>query len=86
MRSSIVVRRRETASESSRERAGASPSQNGIVGGCPFASETRTLPDSTRTICHDALPSWKMSPARLSTAKSSLTVPITAPDGSSTTA
>ena len=68
-------RRRDTACESSSVRAGASPSQNGIVGGWPCASSTRTMPGSTRRIRHEALPSWKMSPAMLSMAKSSLTVP-----------
>ena len=37
-------------------RAGASPSQKGIVG-APFASATRTTPVLTCRICHDALPS-----------------------------
>ena len=64
---------------------GASPSQNGIPGGWPCASSTRTLPDSIRRIFHDALPSWKISPAILSTAKSSLTVPMNVSVGSSTT-
>ncbi len=69
-------RRRDTACDSSSLRPGASPSQNGIVGGAPCASSTRTRPRSTRRMRYDMLPSWKMSPARLSTAKSSLTVPI----------
>ena len=52
-------------------RAGASPRQKGIFGGCPCASSTRIFPerDSTRWIRHDVLPSRKMSPARLSTAE-----------------
>ncbi len=43
-------------------RPGASPSQNGIDGGCPFASATRTMPGSMRRTRHEALPSWKTSP------------------------
>ena len=39
---------RDTARESSSLRPGASPSQNGIVGGWPCASSTRTMPPSTR--------------------------------------
>jgi hypothetical protein len=78
-------RSRDTACDSSAVRAGASPSQNGIVGAAPFASSTRTRPASTRRMRYDVLPSWKMSPARLSTAKSSLTVPTIWPAGSSTT-
>ena len=38
---SISPRSRDTASESSSVRPGASPSQNGIVGGWPCASATR---------------------------------------------
>ena len=68
---------RETAADSSSVRPGASPSQNGMDGGCPCASSTRTVPRSTRKIRYDVLPSWKISPCRLSTAKSSLTVPTT---------
>ena len=59
------------AADSSRVRAGASPSQNGSVGGWPFASATRTMPGSTRRMRQDALPSWKMSPPFDSIAKSS---------------
>ncbi len=44
-------------------RAGASPNQNGIVGGAPWASLTRTTPDSTRRIVHDVVPSRNTSPA-----------------------
>ena len=44
----ISVRRRETDAESSSLRPGASPSQNGIVGGWPCASSTRTTPLPTR--------------------------------------
>src|SRR6478735_8965609 len=79
---SISARRRETDSESSSVRAGASPSQNGMLGGWPFASSTRTRPASTRRMRYDVLPSWKMSPARLSMAKSSLSVPTKIPVGS----
>ena len=78
-------RNRDTACESSSVRPGASPSQNGIVGAWPCASSTRTRPASTRRILYDVLPSWNTSPARLSTAKSSLTVPTFWPAGSSTT-
>src|SRR6185503_19266919 len=60
-----------------RLRAGASPSQKGIDGGMPSASSTRTRPASTRRMRYEVLPSWNTSPARLSTAKSSLTVPTT---------
>ena len=49
-RSSRSARKLETSSESSMVRAGASPSQNGMVGGWPLASATRTCPDSTRRI------------------------------------
>ena len=34
--------------DSSSVRPGASPSQKGMVGGCPWASSTRTVPRSTR--------------------------------------
>ena len=34
-----------------------------MVGGAPCASATRTVPLVTCRICHDALPSWKTSPA-----------------------
>ena len=44
-------------------RAGASPSQKGIVGGTPAASRTRTTPGSTLRICHEWVPSRNMSPA-----------------------
>src|SRR5216110_2389063 len=74
-------RRSLTARDSSSLRAGASPSQNGIVGGAPLASATRTTPLPTCMICHEALPSWKMSPALLSMAKSSLSVPTTVSSG-----
>ena len=63
-RSAIVSRNLDNDCENSSVRAGASPSQNGIVGGCPFASSTRTVPRSTRMIRYDVLPSWNTSPAR----------------------
>src|SRR5262249_12555174 len=63
-------RKRPTATESSRVRDGASPIQNGIVGGDAPASSTRMRPASTRRMRHDLLPSRKMSPRMLSTAKS----------------
>ena len=84
-RRSTSARRSLTARDSSSLRAGASPSQNGIVGGAPFASATRTLPPATCRMSHDALPSWKMSPALLSIAKSSLSVPMNVSSGSRTT-
>ena len=56
-------------------RAGASPSQNGMVGGRSPASCTRTVPVSTLTTRHEWVPSRKMSPAVASTAKSSCTDP-----------
>ena len=46
---------------------------------------TRTRPASTRRMRHERLPSRKMSPAMLSIAKSSLTLPTKLPVGSSTT-
>ena len=45
-RAASSARRRETAVESSSVRPGASPSQNGMVGGSPLASSTRTVPRS----------------------------------------
>ena len=56
-----------------------------MLGGCPFASATRTMPGSMRSTRHEALPSWKMSPAFDSTAQSSFTVPTSVPSGSSLT-
>ena len=68
-------------------RAGASPRQKGTVGGAPCASSTSTRPvlPSTRRMRHEVLPSSMMSPALLSTAKSSSRVPTTVPSGSATT-
>ena len=74
-----------TSADSSRVRAGPSPSQNGMVGAAPSASSTRTLPASTRRMRHEVLPSRMMSPAMDSMAKSSSTVPISVSSGSSTT-
>ncbi len=74
-RVSISWRKRATDADSSLVRAGASPSQNGMDGGWPWASSTRTMPLSTRRIRYEAFPNWNTSPCRLSTAKSSLTVP-----------
>jgi len=76
---------RATAADTSFVRAGASPSQKGSEGGAPCASATRTMPGSTFRILHEALPSWKMSPALASTAKSSFSVPTRSPAGSSST-
>ena len=57
------ARRSLTARDSSSLRAGASPNQNGMLGGAPFASATRTTPVRTCRMRQDMLPSWKMSPA-----------------------
>ena len=81
----IFSRSRETSRESSNVRPGASPFQNGIEGAAPCASSTRTRPGSTRRIRHEVVPSKKTSPAMLSTAKSSSSVPTTTPSGSATT-
>ena len=77
-RTATSRRRSATAADSSGVRAGASPSQNGIVGGAPAASTTRTRPASTRRMRQERLPSRKMSPAMLSMAKSSFTLPTDA--------
>ena len=66
-------------------RPGASPRQNGIDGAAPWASSTRTRPGSTRRMRQDVVPSRNTSPAMLSTAKSSSSVPTTVPSGSATT-
>ena len=84
-RESTAPRRRDTASLISSLREGASPSQNGIEGGWPFASATRTTPLPIFRIRQDVLPSWKTSPGSDSMAKSSFSVPTTWPSGSSTT-
>ena len=83
----IFSRNSPTCSDNSSVRAGASPRQNGTVGGAPCASSTSTRPEfvSTRRIRHDVLPSSMMSPRLLSTAKSSSTVPTTMPSGCATT-
>ncbi len=81
------VRTSPTASLSSRLRAGASPSQKGMVGAAPCASATCITParESVRSTRHEVLPSWKMSPGLDSSEKSSSRVPTTAPEGSSRT-
>ena len=84
-RCAMSLRSRDSDADSASERPGASPSQNGIDGGAPWASSTRTLPCSTFSTRYEVLPSWNTSPARLSTAKSSLIVPTTIDAGSSTT-
>ena len=81
-----VSRSLDTAPESASVRAGASPIQNGMVGGWPPASSTRIRSDSTRRMRQEWSPSWKMSPGRVSIAKSSFRLPITVPAGSRTTA
>ena len=81
----ILARRSDTAVDSSHVRPGASPRQNGIVGAAPFASSTRTRPASTRRMRHDVEPSMNTSPAMLSTAKSSSSVPTTVSSGSART-
>ncbi len=83
--SSQLERSAETSAESSGVRDGASPNQNGIVGGAPCASTTRAMPGSIFRICHEVEPSRKMSPAWLSTAKSSLIVPTKLLSGSAST-
>ena len=84
-RAASSSRSADTSSESSPVRPGASPSQNGSVGLLPCASSTRTRPLSTRRIFHGVFPSRKTSPATLSTAKSSCTVPTNVPSGSAMT-
>jgi hypothetical protein len=59
---STAARSFETAVLISVLRDGASPSQNGIDGGWPWASATRTVPLPMRRIRHEVLPSWKTSP------------------------
>ena len=84
-RSATPVRIAQTSSDSSTVRPGASPSQNGTDGGAPWASTTRTMPGSTRRIRHDVVPSRNTSPAMLSIAQSSLTVPTRTSSGSAST-
>jgi hypothetical protein len=50
-----------------------------------LASFTRTTPGSTRRIFQEVLPSRKTSPAMLSMAQSSFTVPTKVSSGSATT-
>jgi len=83
--SATALRSRETSSESSSVRPGASPSQKGIVGCLPAASRTRMTPLVTCTICHGCVPSRNTSPCIDSIAKSSLTVPMNVSDGSIST-
>ena len=78
-------RSRETAALTSSLREGASPSQNGIEGGWPCASATRTTPLPIRRIRHDVFPSWKISPGSDSMAKSSFSVPMNTPSAWSRT-
>src|SRR5207248_352338 len=75
-KSLIFCRNSPTCSESSCVRAGASPRQNGTLGGAPCASCTsmRPLLVSMRWIIHEVFPNSMMSPRLLSTAKSSSTV------------
>ena len=80
-----MARSCDTSCDSSAVRAGASPIQNGTFGGASPASRTRTTPASTLRICHEWVPSRKMSPAIDSTAQSSLTVPMKVSSGSATT-
>ena len=82
---SAPSRKADTALDSSGVRPGASPSQKGMVGRWSPACATRTvLPDTCR-IRQEVLPSWKMSPAMLSMAKSSWMVPTTVSSGSART-
>ena len=84
-RSATALRSRETSSDSSSVRPGASPTQNGIVGCLPVASRTRMTPLVTCTICHGWVPSRKTSPWKDSIAKSSFTVPMNTSPGSIST-
>ena len=71
-----------TSADSSRVRAGPSPSQNGIVGGAPARVLDAHLARSRRGGCATTvLPSRKTSPAIDSMAKSSSIVPIMRPVG-----
>ncbi len=83
---STSARREDTSPDSSALRPGASPRQKGTLGGWPCAFSTRMRPSSILRMRHDSLPSWKMSPAIDSTAKSSSSEPITVPSGSASTA
>ena len=81
----MSARRRDTALDSSSVRPGASPNQNGMFGGWPWASCTNMRPVSTFRMRYEVLPSWKMSPGRLSKAKSSFTLPMRSASGVSST-
>jgi len=59
--------------------------QKGTFGGAPLASSTNTDPAWTRRIRQELFPSSMMSPRKLSTAKSSSTVPMTIASGSAIT-
>src|SRR6059036_1121254 len=84
-KASAPARSRDTAAVISSLRAGASPSQNGIEGGWPSASATRTTPLPMRRMRQEVLPSWNTSPGSDSMAKSSFSVPRKCPSGSSST-
>ena len=85
MRETSSSRNTPTRAESSSVREGASPRQKGTEGGWPRASSTRTVPALTRRMRQEVLPSRKMSPAMLSTAKSSSREPTTFSSGSAIT-
>src|SRR5439155_10255272 len=53
----ILSRNSARCAESSDVRPGASPRQNGTLGGAPCASSTKIRPDSTRLIRQEELPS-----------------------------
>ena len=83
----ISSRKSETKSQSSSVRCGASPRQNGTVGGWPCASSTKTRPVlSMRWMRQLVLPRRMMSPAEESMAKSSSSVAICTPSGCTMTA
>ena len=86
-RSLMSFRNPPSCCDSSAVRAGASPRQNGTPGGAPCASSTSIRDDlpSILRIRHEVFPNSMISPAMLSTAKSSSTVPTIAPSGSATT-
>src|SRR5215469_1665603 len=83
----ILSRTPPTCSDNSSVLAGASPRQNGTLGGAPLASSTSSRPElvSIRWMIHDVFPSSITSPRLLSTAKSTSTVPTTTKSGSATT-
>src|SRR5680860_32495 len=71
-----IVERRQQA-ESGARRGQVADDDVGGDGGAPWASTTLTAPGSIRRMRHDVLPSRNTSPAMLSMAQSSLTVPTT---------